>query len=159
MKIRPKNHHRFFQQRRAVKDQLLNLRIWGGSTKSWWPKNILKPLVFHQFQWQNSDWKAPYMAMLAGDDKPAGKGGESTGVFPIFRQSLTKLHGETIKPTWRTAVSTVSSETWIPSGKQTKNSGKIHHVSWENPRTKWAMFNSYVCLPDGNMIVPFDIQT
>ena len=36
----------------------------------------------------------------------------------------------------------------IPSGKLTKNYGKIHHFSWENPLLM-AIFNSYVELPEG----------
>jgi len=32
----------------------------------------------------------------------------------------------------------------VASGKHTKSCGKIHHVQGVNPRTKWAIFNSYV---------------
>jgi len=36
-------------------------------------------------------------------------------------------------------------ERWLPSGKHTKNNGKIHHFSWENPLFLWqfsiAMLN------------------
>ena len=30
----------------------------------------------------------------------------------------------------------------LPSGKDTKNHGKIHHVSWVSPLFQWAIFNS-----------------
>ena len=33
----------------------------------------------------------------------------------------------------------------IPSGKQRKNNGKIHHVSWVNPRTKSPIFQFAIC--------------
>ena len=33
---------------------------------------------------------------------------------------------------------------WLSSGKHTKNYGKIHHFQWVNPRTKWAIFNSFL---------------
>ena len=38
---------------------------------------------------------------------------------------------------------------YIPSGKHTKNYGKIHHFEWENPLFLWVIFNSYVKLPEG----------
>ena len=37
----------------------------------------------------------------------------------------------------------------LPSGKHTKNYGKIHHFQWEDPLLI-AIFNGYVSLPEGN---------
>ena len=38
----------------------------------------------------------------------------------------------------------------LPSGKHTKNYGKIHHFLMGKSTISMAMFNSYVKLPEGN---------
>ena len=38
----------------------------------------------------------------------------------------------------------------LPSGKHTKNDGKIHHaINGKTHYFDWAIFNSYVKLPEG----------
>ena len=41
----------------------------------------------------------------------------------------------------------------LPSGKHTNNYGN-HHVLWENQLFQWAIFHSYVSLPDGIFQAP-----
>ena len=42
----------------------------------------------------------------------------------------------------------------IPSGKHTKNYGKIHHaIHGKIHDFDWAMFNSYVKLPEGKFLL------
>ena len=47
---------------------------------------------------------------------------------------------------------------YIPSGKHTKNYGKIHHFQLVNPLFLWAMFNSYVSLLEGVYIYILSIR-
>ena len=42
---------------------------------------------------------------------------------------------------------------WVPSGKLTKNYGKSLFYSWVNPLFLWAIFHSYVSLPEGMMLI------
>ena len=50
----------------------------------------------------------------------------------------------------------------LPSGKHTKTYGKPPFfvgkstMNGVNPRFQWAMFNSYVSLPEGNYIIIFN---
>ena len=39
----------------------------------------------------------------------------------------------------------------IPSGKRLRGYRKSPLYSWVNQRTKWSIFNSYVCLPEGSL--------
>ena len=38
----------------------------------------------------------------------------------------------------------------VPSGKHTRNYGKSPFYSWGKSTISMAIFNSYVCLPEGN---------
>ena len=42
---------------------------------------------------------------------------------------------------------------WVPSGKLTKNYGKSLFYSWVYPLFLWAIFHSYVSLPEGMMLI------
>jgi hypothetical protein len=51
------------------------------------------------------------------------------GLNPNFAWP-TMLHRQV--PTWNFRLQTIHLKIGLPSGKHTKNYGKIHHVSWEN---------------------------